>query len=79
MTENTGPILPTPEDRARGTPGRGLPSEAIRCAYCASTETEFFSLFGQSLLSSQYYCHSCRTVFESVRWLEEEQDDPPGR
>lgn len=52
-----------------------IPSSSVACAYCDSTETEFFSLFGQSLLSSQYYCHNCRTVFESVRWTEGAEND----
>lgn len=44
----------------------------IACAFCGSTNTELFSLFGQSLISSQYYCHNCHTVFEAVRWVESE-------
>jgi len=46
--------------------------ERIACPFCSSSETEFFSLFGQFLLASQYYCRSCRTVFDVVRWTEEE-------
>ena len=49
--------------------------ERIACPFCNSSETEFFSLFGQFLLASQYYCRSCRTVFDVVRWTEEETDD----
>ncbi|HLB46835.1 MAG: hypothetical protein AABZ58_10725 [Chloroflexota bacterium] len=46
--------------------------EQIACPFCGSTETEFFSLFGQFLLTSQYYCRNCRTVFDVVRWTEDE-------
>ncbi len=46
----------------------------IACPFCDSTETEFFSLFGQFLLASQYYCRNCQTVFDVVRWTEA---DPP--
>ncbi len=46
--------------------------EPIACPFCSSTETEFFSLFSQFLLTSQYYCRNCRTVFDVVRWTEEE-------
>ena len=46
--------------------------EQIACPFCNSSETEFFSLFGQFLLASQYYCRNCRTVFDVVRWTEEE-------
>ena len=44
----------------------------IACPYCNSTDNELFSLFGQTLLGSQYYCHNCHTVFEAVRWDEPE-------
>lgn len=37
------------------------------CPYCGSTDTEFFSLFGQQLLTVQYYCNACRTPFEYVK------------
>jgi len=55
-----------------------MPREGVACAFCDSTETELFSLFGQLLLGSQYYCRSCHTVFEVVRWREaavEERDE----
>lgn len=37
------------------------------CPYCNSTDTELFSLFGQQLLTVQFYCNSCRTPFEHVK------------
>ncbi|GCE47618.1 ring-1,2-phenylacetyl-CoA epoxidase subunit PaaD [Thermosporothrix hazakensis] len=39
----------------------------VTCPFCGSTETELFSLFGQQLLTVQYYCRSCRTPFERVK------------
>jgi DNA-directed RNA polymerase subunit RPC12/RpoP len=39
----------------------------IRCPFCGSAETELLSLFGQQLLTVQYYCQGCRTPFERVR------------
>ena len=39
----------------------------VRCPYCDSHDTEFFSLFGQQLLTVQYYCNSCHTPFEYVK------------
>lgn len=39
----------------------------IACPFCGSTDTEFFSLFGQQLLTVQYYCNGCRTPFERVK------------
>ena len=32
-----------------------------------STDTEFFSLFGQQLLTEQYYCNTCHTPFEYIK------------
>ena len=52
------------------------PPTAIVCPFCSSTDTELFALFGQSLLASQYYCRSCKTVFDFVRWEETSQDYP---
>lgn len=39
----------------------------IACPYCGSTDTELFSLFGQQLLTVQYYCNTCHTPFERVK------------
>jgi hypothetical protein len=46
----------------------------VACPFCNSTDTELFSLFSQFLLTSQYYCRGCRTVFDAVRWAEEPDD-----
>lgn len=40
---------------------------AITCPYCDSVDVELFSLFGQQLLTAQYYCNGCRTPFERVK------------
>jgi len=47
----------------------------VACAFCGSTGTELLSLFGQNLLSSQYYCNNCHTVFEAVRWVELDDEE----
>lgn len=39
----------------------------VTCPYCSSTNTELYSLFGQQLLTVQYYCQSCHTPFEYVK------------
>jgi DNA-directed RNA polymerase subunit RPC12/RpoP len=39
----------------------------ISCPYCRSINTEFFSLFGQQLLTEQYYCNNCHTPFEYIK------------
>jgi hypothetical protein len=46
----------------------GDKSGKIACPFCNSMDNELFSLFGQTLLGSQYYCNQCHTVFEAVRW-----------
>lgn len=43
------------------------PPIPIACPFCASLDTELFSLFGQQLLTVQYYCNACRTPFERVK------------
>jgi ring-1,2-phenylacetyl-CoA epoxidase subunit PaaD len=42
-------------------------SESVPCPFCGSRDTSLLSLFGQQLLTVQYYCHACRTPFERVR------------
>ena len=39
----------------------------VTCPYCSSVDSEFFSLFGQQLLTMQYYCNACHTPFEYVK------------
>jgi hypothetical protein len=39
----------------------------VACPYCRSTDTDFFSLFGQQLLTVQFYCNGCHTPFECVK------------
>jgi len=39
----------------------------VICPYCGSHDTELFSLFGQQLLTVQYYCNACHTPFEYIK------------
>jgi len=39
----------------------------VTCPFCRSLETEPMALFGQQLLTVQYYCNGCKTPFEKVR------------
>lgn len=41
--------------------------KTVHCPYCSSKNTELFSLFGQQLLTVQYYCNTCRTPFECIK------------
>lgn len=43
------------------------PEHAVQCPFCGSLDTELFSLFGQHLLTIQYYCNACRTPFERIK------------
>jgi hypothetical protein len=63
-------------DRRNQLPLSDAPQAAapVACPFCHSTDTELFSLFSQFLLTSQYYCCDCRTVFDVVRWAEEADD-----
>jgi hypothetical protein len=51
------------------------PAEIV-CPFCASAETELFAMFSQFLLASQYYCRSCKTVFDVVKWKEPARRTP---
>jgi hypothetical protein len=44
------------------------------CSFCDSTNVQMMSRFGTAQLVRQYYCISCRSVFEFVRWQEEDED-----
>ncbi len=40
---------------------------AVVCPFCSSADNEMISLFGQQMLTSQYYCNNCRTRLEAVK------------
>ncbi len=50
-----------------GPPTEAEPQSGVLCPYCRSYNTEIFSLFGQQLLTVQYYCNSCNTPFERIK------------
>jgi transposase-like protein len=41
---------------------------AKQCPFCRSTETEKQADFSTSLMVSLYYCRSCRSSFEAIKW-----------
>jgi DNA-directed RNA polymerase subunit RPC12/RpoP len=45
----------------------GETGRAVICPYCGSSSTELFALFGQQLLTVQYYCNACHTPFEHIK------------
>ncbi len=52
------------QEQASAVPARRT---AITCPYCRSSDSEFYSLFGQQLLTVQYYCNTCHTPFEYIK------------
>ena len=45
---------------------------SVACVFCESENVKKISAFGTAQLVNQYYCNSCRTVFEYIRWREQE-------
>jgi hypothetical protein len=45
----------------------GLPS-APPCPFCEGRETELMSAFGSHASVSTYWCRSCRSPFELLKW-----------
>ncbi len=53
-------------------------SRTVACPFCDSTETEMIALFGMQMMTSQYYCRHCHSVFEAVKW-EPPQETPTAK
>ena len=54
------------EDRREETPDV-LPS-APACPFCDQTDTEIMNPFGAHASVSSYWCLSCRSPFELMKW-----------
>lgn len=53
-------------------PGGGPAARSpVACPHCGATDVAVESEFGSSLMTRQFYCRACRTVFEWVKWEEE--------
>lgn len=48
----------------------GLPRSPA-CPFCEGRETELHSAFGSVLSVATFWCRTCRTAFESIKWEEE--------
>lgn len=55
-----------------------LNAKAVACPFCDSTVTEMIALFGMQMMTSQYYCHHCHSVFEAVKWEPPQDADITG-
>lgn len=58
-----------PERDERGSP-------LVRCPYCGSARAHQESAYGASVCRSIWYCESCRSPFEVMRWLGSETNAP---
>jgi hypothetical protein len=66
-----GPSRPDPKGLGSPLPSAMIP-DSVECPFCMGTDTEQFAAFGSALSVSQYWCRKCRTVFEWMKWREEE-------
>jgi len=55
-----------PTERRDEAP-EGLP-EAPICPFCGGSETELMSAFGSHASVSTYWCRTCRSPFELMKW-----------
>lgn len=39
----------------------------MSCPHCGSTDVEVEAPFGSQLMTTQYWCRGCRTVFEHLK------------
>lgn len=54
------------DERAQEAPD-ALPA-APSCPFCEGSETELMSAFGSHASVSTYWCRSCRSPFELMKW-----------
>lgn len=45
----------------------GLP-EHVPCPFCEGTDTELHSAFGPQLSVATYWCRTCHSPFEWIKW-----------
>jgi transposase-like protein len=64
-----------PPERKRSATRAVEPESAVACPHCGSTDVEVEAPFGSQLMTSQYWCRGCRTVFEHVKV---DADEAPG-
>ena len=46
--------------------------KSVECPYCGGSETHVEAPFGSVLSVAQYYCRTCRTIFE---WIKRDTSD----
>ena len=45
-----------------------MSTQAKTCPFCHESDTEKRSDFSTALMVSLYYCRTCNTYFESIKW-----------
>lgn len=55
-----------------GTEPELLPGSAP-CPFCDGRETHLVNPFGGQLSVAQYWCRTCRTAFEFIKWGDVEE------
>lgn len=53
--------------RHRGVLPREQMPQEVPCAFCGSADTEPVAVYGCHMMTSQYFCHACRSTFDWVR------------
>ena len=73
-----GRSAPSAEDRVRRRAVLPRRMPVVACPFCAGAATEPASIYGCNMMTAQYYCRDCRTVFDWVRdeWVGLEPADP---
>ena len=66
---------PEPGAPPGATPPTSPVDGAVACPHCGSTDVALESPFGSQLMTAQYWCRGCRTVFERMKI---EPDEAPG-
>lgn len=46
-------------------------NEPVHCPFCDGTDTKLFAPFGSQLSVSTYWCNTCRTAFEKLKWTKQ--------
>jgi hypothetical protein len=44
------------------------------CTFCEGSETEIMNAFGSQLSVATYWCRSCRSPFEFMKWRADRAD-----
>ena len=45
----------------------GYPESTV-CPFCGGSETELHSAFGSALSVATYWCLTCRTAYDWIKW-----------